>query len=233
MAGLSEGPGLPGAARSSARRRPLNAPPRWLKPAVHLLVAMPGLFLLAGWAELLFQNPASLRLSAEPVAYTHNALGLMALRTLIAALAVTPIHRLTGWTPIMSLRRMLGLWAFAYAAVHLGFYLWLELDFSLIALWAEALKKPFILFGMVGLLAMAPLAATSTRAAIKALGGRRWQALHRLAYLAGIAGCIHFILRVKGFQLEPWFYAALLAGLLAMRFMPSRRSSSRAHRQPA
>lgn len=214
-------------------RRPLNAPPRWLKPAVHLLVAMPGLFLIAGWAELLFLDPASMRLSAEPVAYTHNALGLMALRTLIAALGVTPVHRLTGWTPIMSLRRMLGLWAFAYAAVHLGFYLWLELDLSLSALWAEALKKPFILFGMLGLLAMLPLAATSSRAAIKALGGRRWQALHRLAYLAGIAGCIHFVLRVKGFQLEPWIYAGVLVLLLAMRLMPSRRQASRARPQPA
>lgn len=216
-----------------APRRRLNAPPVWLKPAVHLIVALPGLFLLAGWSELLFENPASLRLSAEPVAYTHNALGLMALRTLVATLAVTPFHRLTGWTPIMSLRRMLGLWAFAYAVVHLGFYLWMELDFSLAALWAETVKKPFILFGMAGLLAMAPLAATSMRAAIKALGGRRWQRLHRLAYLAGIAGCIHFILRVKGFQPEPWLYAAGLAMLLALRLMPSRRRASRAGTQPA
>jgi len=216
-----------------APRRRLNAPPAWLKPAVHLLVAMPGLFLLAGWAELLFGNPASLRLSAEPVAYTHNALGLMAFRTLVATLAVTPMHRLTGYTPIMSLRRMLGLWAFAYAAVHLGFYLWMELDFSLSRLWAEALKKPFILFGMLGLIAMAPLAATSSRAAIRALGGRHWQALHRLAYVAGIAGCIHFILRVKGFQLEPWIYAGLLVVLLGIRLMPSRRRASRALRQPA
>lgn len=218
---------------SQARPRRLNAPPVWLKPVVHLLVALPGLYLLSGWAELLFQNPASLRLSAEPVAYTHNALGLMALRTLVATLAVTPIHRLTGWTPIMSLRRMLGLWAFAYAAVHLGFYLWMELDLSLAALWMEAMKKNFILFGMLGLLAMAPLAATSTRAAIKALGGRRWQALHRLAYLAGVAGVIHFILRVKGFQLEPWVYAAVIAVLLALRLVPNRRRATPARSQPA
>lgn len=211
----------------------LNAPPRWLKPAVHVVVALPGLYLLAAWAELLFLDPGSLRLSAEPVAETHNALGLMALRTLLAALAVTPVHRLTGWTPVMSLRRMLGLWAFAYAAVHLGFYLAMELDFSLALLWAEAVKKPFILFGMLGLLAMAPLAATSTRRAIKALGGRRWQALHRLAYLAGVAGCIHFLLRVKGFQPEPWIYAGVLALLLGVRFMPSRRRASRAVQRPA
>jgi sulfoxide reductase heme-binding subunit YedZ len=211
----------------------LNAPPAWLKPAVHVLVAFPGLYLLLAWGELLWLDPQSLRLSAEPVAYTHNALGLMALRVLLAALAVTPVNRLTGWVPVMSLRRMLGLWAFAYAAVHLGFYLAMELDFSLALLWEEAVKKRFILFGMLGLLAMAPLAATSTRAAIKALGGRRWQALHRLAYLAGIAACIHFILRVKGFQLEPWVYAAVLVLLLAVRLLPSRRRASRAAARPA
>ncbi|MGL6043789.1 MAG: sulfite oxidase heme-binding subunit YedZ [Sandaracinobacteroides sp.] len=213
--------------------RPLNAPPSWLKPTLHLLVALPGVFLLAGWAELLFANPGSLRLSAEPVAYTHNALGLMALRVLIASLAVTPLLKLTGWVPVMSVRRMLGLWAFAYAAVHLGFYLALELDLSLALLWKEALKKPFILFGLTALLAMAPLAATSTRKAIKWLGARRWQRLHKLVYLAGIAACVHFILRVKGFQIEPWIYLGLLVTLFGMRLLPNRRRASRGRAQPA
>lgn len=201
----------------------LNAPPIWLKPLAHLLAALPGLWLLAGWADLLWINPASLRLSAEPVAYTHNALGLQALRLLIATLAVTPLFRLTRWTPIMSLRRLLGLWAFAYATVHLGFYLAMELDFSLWALWREALKKPFIFFGLAAFLCLLPLAATSTRTAIRALGGRRWQVLHRLAYAAGIAACVHFILRVKGFQPEPYVYAVILALLFAIRILPNRR----------
>ncbi|PZU45822.1 MAG: sulfoxide reductase heme-binding subunit YedZ [Sphingomonas sp.] len=192
----------------------------------HLLAALPGLWLLAGWADLLWINPVSLRLSAEPVAYTHNALGLQALRLLIATLAVTPLFRLTRWSPIMSLRRLLGLWAFAYATVHLGFYLAMELDFSLWALWREALKKPFIFFGLAAFLCLLPLAATSTRAAIRALGGRRWQALHRLAYAAGIAACVHFILRVKGFQPEPYVYAALLALLLGLRLLPNRKRPS-------
>ena len=204
----------------------LNAPPIWLKPLAHLLAALPGLWLLAGWADLLWIDPASLRLSAEPVAYTHNALGLQALRLLIATLAVTPIFRLTRWSPIMSLRRLLGLWAFAYATVHLGFYLAMELDFSLWALWREALKKPFIFFGLAAFLCLLPLAATSTRAAIRALGGRRWQVLHRLAYAAGIAACVHFILRVKGFQPEPYVYAALLALLLGLRLLPNRKRPS-------
>lgn len=206
----------------------LNAPPPWLKPLAHLLAALPGLWLLAGWADLLWIDPASLRLSADPVAHTHNALGLQALRLLIATLAVTPVFRLSRWTPIMSLRRPLGLWAFAYATVHLGFYLAMELDFSLLALWREALKKPFIFFGLAAFLCLLPLAATSTRAAIRALGGRRWQALHRLVYVAGIAACVHFILRVKGFQPEPYVYAAMLALLFAIRLFPNRKRPSRA-----
>lgn len=218
------------AASASGR---LNAPPPWLKSAVHVVAALPGLWLAAAWAELLLLDPASLRLSAEPVAYTHNALGLMALRLLVAALAVTPVHRLTGWTPVMSLRRMLGLWAFAYAVVHLLFYLLMELDWSLALLLEEALKRNFIFFGLAAFLLMAPLAATSTRAAIRRLGARRWQALHRLAYVAALAACVHFILRVKGFQWEPWVYLGLLLALLAVRLLPRRLRPSRRSAIPA
>lgn len=211
----------------------LNAPPPWLKPAVHVVAALPGLWLATAWAELLFLNPASLRLSAEPVAYTYNALGLMALRLLVATLAVTPVHRLTGWTPVMSLRRMLGLWAFAYAAVHLLFYLLMELDWSVALLLEEARKRNFIFVGLAAFLLLVPLAATSTRAAIRALGGRRWQALHRLAYLAALAASVHFILRVKGFQWEPWLYLALLVALLALRLVPRRLMPTRRRATPA
>jgi sulfoxide reductase heme-binding subunit YedZ len=199
----------------------------WLKPAVHLAMAAPLLWLARGWAELLWRDPGSLILTAEPVAYTHNSLGLMALRALLLSLACTPVRRLTGWGQVMTLRRLLGLWAFAYAALHLGFYVWAELDWSLADLWAEVAKRPFILAGMVGLSALLPLALTSTAASIKRLGARRWQLLHRLAYLAGIAACVHFILRVKGFQWEPWIYLGILVVLLAVRLFPvSRRGSA-------
>ncbi|WP_199553312.1 protein-methionine-sulfoxide reductase heme-binding subunit MsrQ [Sandaracinobacteroides hominis] len=216
---------------SSAAR--LNAPPRWLKPVVHLLAALPALWLLWAWGDLLFLNPASMQLSAEPVAYTHNLLGLTALRCLLACLAVTPVFKLSGWTPVMSLRRMLGLWAFAYAVAHLLFYMAMELDFSLTLLLKEVAKRQFILFGMLALLSMLPLALTSTRAAIKRLGGRAWQRLHRLVYLAGLAAAVHFILRVKGFQLEPWVYLVVLVLLLAIRLLPNRKRASRAAAQPA
>lgn len=215
----------------AARRLP------WLKPAAHALMALPLVFLAQGWWQLL-RDPASLVLTAEPVAYTHNALGLMALRALLLSLACTPVRRLTGLGQVMVLRRLLGLWAFAYALLHLGFYLWADLDFSLARLWGEALEKPFIFAGMLGFLCLLPLAATSTSAAIRRLGARRWQALHRLAYLAGIAGAVHFILRVKGFQWEPWIYLLILVALLALRlpvarFSTSRGSPSRAPAQSA
>ena len=102
----------------------------------------------------------------------------------------------------------------------------MELDFSLPLLWHEAGKRRFIFFGLAAFLMLLPLALTSTRAAIRRLGGRRWQALHRLAYVAALAASIHFILRVKGFQAEPWIYAGLLAALLLIRLKPSRKRAT-------
>lgn len=195
----------------------------WLRPAAHLFMALPLLWLGFAWAELLFWNPASLRISAEPVAYTHNNLGLMALKALVLALAVTPVRILTGWGRVMTVRRALGLWAFAYAVLHLLAFLWLDLDWSLAELVAETAARPFILAGMLAFLAMLPLALTSSNAAIRRLGARRWRALHRLAYLAAVAGILHFILRVKGWQAEPLVYAAILALLFGIRLVPALR----------
>jgi sulfoxide reductase heme-binding subunit YedZ len=194
----------------------------WLRLAAHGTMAIPLAFLATGWAELLFWNPASRALTAEPVAYTHNALGLAALRALLASLACTPIRLLTGWGGVMTLRRLLGLWAFAYAAMHLGFYFWADLDFRLAELASEIAERPFILAGMLAFAALLPLAITSTAKSIRRLGAKRWQALHRLAYVAGLAACVHFILRVKGFQWEPWLYLGLLVALLAIRLLPRR-----------
>jgi sulfoxide reductase heme-binding subunit YedZ len=189
----------------------------WLRPAAHLAMAAPLAFLAFGWAELLLWNPQSLRLSAEPVAYTHNSLGKMALKALLLALAATPVRLLTGWGKVMTVRRALGLWAFAYAVLHLLAFLWLDLDFRLAELWRETLERPFILAGMAAFLAMLPLALTSSNRAIRSMGAKRWRALHRLAYLAAAAGALHFILRVKGWQAEPLVYAGILLLLLALR----------------
>ncbi|MFN3592123.1 MAG: sulfite oxidase heme-binding subunit YedZ [Thermaurantiacus sp.] len=195
----------------------------WLKPAAHLFMALPLLWLAFAWAELLLWDPVSLRITAEPIAYTHNNLGLMALKALLLALAVTPVRILTGWGRVMTVRRALGLWAFAYAVLHLLAFLWLDLDWSLPELVAETLERPFILAGMLAFLAMLPLAVTSTNRAIRRLGARRWRVLHRLAYLAALAGVVHFVLRVKGWQAEPLIYAAILFVLLAIRLLPPLR----------
>ncbi|QMW23142.1 protein-methionine-sulfoxide reductase heme-binding subunit MsrQ [Sandaracinobacteroides saxicola] len=195
------------------------------RPALHLLAALPLLWLAVSWVNLLFIDQTSLALSAEPVAFSQNFTGLWAFRLLLLSLAATPARVWLGWRQPLLYRRMLGLWAFAYALVHFLLYWLLDLQLAFGALAADIAKRPFILLGMVGFLALLPLAATSTRAAIKRLGGRPWQALHRAVYLAGIAVAVHFILRVKGFQWEPWIYAAILVLLLLSRvkFLQPRR----------
>lgn len=195
--------------------------PDWLKAAVFAGLALPLAWLAARWAMLLAGQEVR-SLTAEPVDHAINYLGLWSLRILLLALAVTPVLRLTGWTGVARLRRMIGLFAFTYVACHLAVYFSLDLGLSLGELWRDVAKRRFILFGMVGFLCLLPLAVTSTRGWVRRLGGRRWQRLHRLAYVAGVAAVVHFILLVKGDQPQPWVYAAILAGLLAARLLPRR-----------
>ncbi len=170
------------------------------------------------WSMLLSGGDARLSgLTAEPVDYTIDYLGLWALRALWLTLAITPLRKLTGWLWLAAWRRPLGLWTFAYAAFHLSVYFGLDQSGDVESLIKDVIKHNFILLGMSALLLLVPLVLTSTRGMIRRLGARRWQALHRLIYPAAMLGSIHFILRVKGFQWEPWIYAGVLAGLLAMR----------------
>jgi hypothetical protein len=124
-------------------------------------------------------------------------------------------RRLGGW--LAPLRRPIGLWCFAYATLHLSVYFGLNLLGSLEELAKEIAKHPFILFGMAAWALVLPLALTSTRASIRRLGAKRWQTLHRLIYGAAVLAAVHFILRVKGFQIEPWIYAAVAALLVLAR----------------
>ncbi len=199
---------------------------RW---GLQLAMALPLLVLLARWGMLAGgTSPREAGLTAEPIAETINQLGLWALRALALTLAVTPLRRLTGWGWLAAWRRPLGLWCFAYACLHLAVYFGLDLLGDIGALWVEVAKHPFILLGMAAWLLLLPLAITSTptHGMIQRLGGRRWQALHRLVYAAAAAGAVHFILRVKGFQSEPWLYAALFAVLLGWR-VALRRAAAR------
>lgn len=194
----------------------------WLKPAIFLLLALPLLYLALRWGQLL-DGSASRALTSDPVAYTINFLGIWTLRILLLALAITPIHRLTGWQPVLSVRRMVGLFAFAYALTHLSVYFALDLGAMFGELVRDVAKHPFILFGMAAFLLLLPLGLTSTRGWVKRLGGRNWQRLHRIVYAAGALGVVHFVYRVKGNQSEPYVYGAILLALLAIRLLPRRK----------
>ena len=158
------------------------------------------------------------RTSANPAEDIILATGVWAFRFLLGTLAVTPLRRLTGWNRLIQFRRMLGLFAFFYACLHLLAYLAFDRVFILSEIAADLAKRPFIAMGMVAFAAMVPLAVTSTRGWIRRLG-RQWTTLHRLVYVSGIAAAIHFIWKVKVVVGEPIYYAILLAALLAARLV--------------
>lgn len=193
---------------------------------LHVLLALPLAILLARWGLLASTGDArAVGLSSEPVAHTINCLGLWALRCLWLALAITPLRLWLRQPWLAPLRRPAGLWAFAYAVLHLSVYFGLDLLASLDLLLEDVAKRPFILLGMTAFTLLVPLAITSTHGWIRRIGARNWQRLHRLAYAAALVASVHFILRVKGFQWEPWIYAAILVALLAVRLAPVRRKA--------
>lgn len=168
----------------------------------------------------LFQATLTGGLGVDPVKSIEHELGLWALRFLMASLAITPLR----WVGLNLLRhrRPLGLLAFSYAVLHLVAWLWLDMGLRLGQAAEDLVKRPYIIAGMLGLLAMLPLALTSTRAAIRRLG-RNWQRLHRLAYVALVLGVVHFTLIQKVWTDEILIYIALAALLLGLRLGRSLR----------
>lgn len=195
--------------------KPQGDPVRRLKPLVFILSLLPTMYLW--WAG------ATGQLGANPIEALIRGHGDWALRFFLITLAVTPARLLTGWHGLIRFRRMLGLFAFFYAAIHLLGYVVLDQFFAWPAILADILKRPYITVGMSALLLLVPLAATSTRRMQRRLGGRRWQALHRLVYPAAALAVLHFYLMVKADTREPLVYAALLALLLLLRTPPVRR----------
>jgi sulfoxide reductase heme-binding subunit YedZ len=171
------------------------------------------------------------RLTANPIEDITLTTGIWALRCLLLTLAITPLRRVTGWNQIIQLRRMIGLFAFFYASLHLLTYLTFDQVFDLRLVLKDIVKRPFITAGMAAFVLMVPLAITSTRGWIRRLG-RRWQLLHRLVYLSGIAAVLHFVWKVKVVIGEPVYYAAILIALLGFRIMWRLRRAPAARRQP-
>ena len=156
-------------------------------------------------------------LGANPISFVTNWLGDWTLRLLLASLAMTPLRILFGLSWPLALRRLLGLFAFFYASLHFSTWLVLDHFFDWREMGADIVKRPYITVGMTALTLMLPLAATSTVAAIKKLGGRNWQRLHRLAYVIGVCGVLHYLWLAKKANPAPYYYAAGLAPLLLIR----------------
>lgn len=156
-------------------------------------------------------------LGANPVEAVEQGTGKWTLRFLIFTLMITPLRRATGWNELIKYRRMIGLFAFFYATVHLSIYFSLDVGFSLGGVVHDVIKHPYITMGMLGWLTLLPLAITSTRGWVRRLGGKRWARLHRLIYVTAIAGSIHFLWAVKKDISEPLVYIAILTILLGYR----------------
>jgi sulfoxide reductase heme-binding subunit YedZ len=194
------------------------APLRWVKPAVFGLSLLP-----AAW--LAFDAYAG-RLGVNPIETVTHSTGDWTLRFILIALCVTPLRWLTGQAWILRLRRMLGLFAFFYACLHLTTYLWLDQFFVWQDILADIVKRPFITVGFASFVILAALATTSTDGMLRRLG-RRWKTLHRGVYLAAILGVVHFWWLVKADIREPALYAGLLAVLLGYRVVRALRQRRR------
>lgn len=156
-------------------------------------------------------------LGANPIEAITRGLGDWALRFLLLTLTITPLRRATGWAWLIKLRRMLGLFVFFYASLHLTTYLWLDQFFDWAEIGRDILKRPFITAGTATFLMLVPLAVTSSNAMVRRLGGRRWQQLHRLIYPLSMVAVLHFTWMVKFDITEPALYGVILAILLGLR----------------
>jgi len=207
---------------TAPRGRPRPARPREpaspalvaAKAAVHAAALAPAGLLAWRMAEV--WRTGSDALGADPVAEVEHFTGLWALRLLLLTLAITPLRRLTGQPVLLRFRRMLGLYAFFYACLHLAAYLVLDLGGYWTQLFEEIAKRPYITVGFAAWLLLVPLAVTSTRGWMRRLGSR-WGQLHRLVYAVGVLAVLHFWWLVKSDVREPALYAAILAALLGWR----------------
>ncbi len=179
-------------------------------------------------------------LGANPIEFITHATGDWTLRFLVLTLAVTPVRKLLGWPQLVRFRRMLGLFAFFYGCLHLTTYVWLDKFFDVSEMLKDVARRRFITVGFTAFVLLVPLALTSTAGWIRRLGGRRWQALHRLVYASAAAAVAHYYWLVKSDIRWPVFYGALVAMLLLWRVINRRQAppagSSRQRpgtRQPA
>ena len=190
----------------------------WAKPFVMLLLALPAVWLFyAAFNDLLVANPAE--------ALTRST-GDWTLRGLCLVLAITPLRMLTATPALQRIRRTLGVGTFIYACLHMLCYAWFDQGLDLNDIWRDILKRPFIWLGFAGWVCMLPLAATSFNAAIRYLGVKRWQMLHRLVYAVAVLAVLHFFWMRAGKNnfAEVAVYAVILGSLLGWRVRQALKS---------
>jgi methionine sulfoxide reductase heme-binding subunit len=189
----------------------------WLKPLALIALVAPGAYVALQWGLALAGQDSALGFNAAE--WTHHFLGQTALRILLVSLAITPLVDLTRWTPLLRIRRRIGLAAFFYALAHLVAYLWLDLLWSVPALWEDILKRTYITFGIFAFALMIPLAMTSTNGMIRRLGASVWKRLHWAVYPLAVLAVLHHYFVEKGDQPGPLVHAAILAFLLGWRLV--------------
>jgi sulfoxide reductase heme-binding subunit YedZ len=198
-----------------ARPKPAKSKPKlpWIaaKTVLWLLCLTPALSLV--WKA--FHDG----LGANPVEYITHATGNWTLRLLLITLTITPARKFLKQPQLTRFRRPLGLFAFFYACLHFTTWFWLDKSLDLTKMWEDVLKRPFITVGFLGFVSLIPLAITSTAGWIRRLGGRNWQRLHRLVYLTGIAGVVHYYWLVKADVRLPVMYGVMLVILLGLRLV--------------
>ena len=222
------------AGRSSQRTARRPAPGRPARDTLIVRRVLKPLIWAAALAPALILGIRAIRddLTANPIELLTNWTGYTTLVLLMATLAVTPLRRLTGWNPLIRVRRLVGLFAFFYATLHFLVYIVLDQFFWWEGIIDDVLDRPYITVGFTAFLLLIPLAFTSTRGWIRRLG-KRWQKLHRLVYLIGGLGVLHYFWKVKADTRQPLIFAALLAALLAARLLPAIRKRIRNRRSPA
>ena len=186
---------------------------KWSKVVVFLVCLIP--------LEYLGLRAYQGELTANPVEFVQHFTGDWTLRFLLITLSVTPLRKLLNVPELIRFRRMLGLFAFTYVSLHFLTYIGPDQSFDLAGMWKDVVKRPFVTVGFLGFVLLIPLALTSTKGWIRRLGGRRWQALHRLIYVTALCGVIHYYWLVKSDHRLPLLYGAILAVLLLYRLVDS------------
>jgi methionine sulfoxide reductase heme-binding subunit len=190
---------------------------RVVKPALYVAAVLPLAYLtlrLAGGS-----------VEGDQVKFLQHVTGDTVLACLLLTLSVTPLRRLTGWSELIRVRRLIGLTAFWYAVLHFLSYLVFDQSLSVPDIVGDIAKHPWVLLGFAAFLMLIPLAVTSTKGWIRRLGGKRWNLLHRLVYPATALGVVHYLWLVKKDVTDPLYWAVALAALFALRLLkpPLRR----------